>query len=140
MFLPCNSYLRSPEIGEFLTLFASAVGDNVLTPEAIADVRELDNAVRAVKSIQYRADSSSKAYVYKDICCINNGACIPDPLLALLKFCDASKIRFPVHQVNASGNLIDVFLGYSLGGVTIKDGTTIAKAWRVRSLRSNNTK
>ena len=139
VFLPCNSYMRSPKVGEFLTVFATAVGDNVLTPDAIADVMELDSAVRAVKSIQYRMDASTKAYVYKDICCKEYGVCVSDPVLAVLKYCDPSKIRFPVHQVNISGSLIDTFLGYSLGGVTIKEGTTIAKAWRVRSLRWSNT-
>ena len=112
----------------------TAVDGDVLSPAAIDDVRQLDSAVRAMKTTYV----INRVYTYEDICGKSRGQCPQDPVLRILRFQQRfggkpSQIRFPVHEMTLpSGESIDVFLGYSLGGVSDEGGNTTAKAWKVR--------
>ncbi|XP_018596561.2 patched domain-containing protein 3-like [Scleropages formosus] len=116
--------------GTFASLIVSPVppGNNILSEEAFAQIIGLDALVRNLS-----VRDGGRDVTFAEVCAKARGQCVQNEILEMIDWDPAqierSPIAFPQHMVQGRGL---VFLGNSLGGVTVNESGFVQRAEALR--------
>ncbi|XP_029102002.1 patched domain-containing protein 3-like [Scleropages formosus] len=116
--------------GTFASLIVSPVppGNNILSEEAFAQIVGLDALVRNLS-----VRDGGRDVTFAEVCAKARGRCVQNEILEMIDWDPAqierSPIAFPQHMVQGRGL---VFLGNSLGGVTVNESGFVQRAEALR--------
>ncbi|XP_077985329.1 patched domain-containing protein 3-like [Glandiceps talaboti] len=118
--------LRQVTPGRFGRVIVTAVDNgDVLRKDVLSEIIRLDSFI-----ISINASDEGETFQFGDVCGKMNNICNPNAILNIYNFDPYNvgniNVTYPMHRL---GSTMQVFLGATLGGVTLlSDGTTVKSA------------
>ncbi|XP_072049089.1 patched domain-containing protein 3-like [Amphiura filiformis] len=123
-FIPSRALTTQEKTGNLYIM--SADGGNVLRGEIISDILQLNAAFQAM---EVTIDNNIDRFNFSTICARFNGQCLPEFIISFLSYLNENGNNFLIsYPFTVFPNGEAIFLGYSLGGVTVADDGSVVSA------------